>query len=217
MSGVNENQLSYRSQLLRRCLQLGPVPIADPDFYTDSPLALSAYAVGDFLALDRTRAPNFGANITAVIVDANASITELTVRFRGKNQFGEAVTEDLSWTAVATKTGTKVFCTDITAEVISIGGTVTATVDTIDVGFGNVHGLPVKLQRLGNIVNIYRNTNTPALADIDTDTVDVDESALKGNGANGAGSNSGTFAASDSFAITYVFDPNVDGPDRLEL
>lgn len=207
--GHNRRQVSPFSSLNTILVNLIRVPIADADYCAtalDCFPGSATLAVGDELTLDEKRVlPDSGRNLTATLTSAGAS--SIKVKFRGTDQFGKRIEEELGplTNAGGLVAGAKIFQTvDAIVEVTEVANTTEAS-DTLNVGFGSKLGLPVPIAAITDVKAITRDG--VGGIDIDADTVDVTNNALKGDSANGIGSNSGVIAANDSFNVMIRLTP----------
>lgn len=208
--GMNRRQIGVFSSLNTVPINLIRIPIATAQHFgsaIDAFPGSATLAVGDEITMDvTTRAPDFGRNVTVDLNNAGASTGDIDIRVTGTNHFGKVISEDFTGLTKAadTQTGTKVFATITKVEVIAVNAA-TVSGDTLDFGTGSIAGIPVPLSALTDVVAITRDGT---VVDVDADTIDLTENALKGDSANGAGSNSGVFAANDSFNILVKLTPS---------
>jgi hypothetical protein len=104
-------------------------------------VAISTLTLG---ALTIAAQPDYPRNLRVFITDANSTVTGGTVTVVGQDQNGEPITEvfTLSTAAAATTiTGTLAFSKVVSATWALVGGTVTASDDTVAIGIGAAMGL----------------------------------------------------------------------------
>ncbi len=217
MQGINRRQIANNSDLNVVPINLIRLPLALAT-HLKSAYDIQAAAVGDVVTAFEAGSkgglvPDFGRNITITYVDAAGSDGVATLLLTGLNQFGETITESISVTSGGGSTlaaGSKIFSKVTSFEVTA---KTSAASDTMNIGFGSLVGLPVQVKRRAMVKSITRDGT---LTDIDSDTIDTVYSALKCDGANGAGSNSGVLAANDSFNILVQFDTAEDEDDIFQ-
>jgi len=93
-------------------------------------------------ALTVAAQPDYPRTLMAFLTDANATITGATVTIVGLDQNGEGITDILTITAAGAVEGVKAFSKVTSATWALVSGTVTATDDTVAIGFGARIGLP---------------------------------------------------------------------------
>ena len=86
--------------------------------------------------------PDYPRTIMGFLTDANATITNGTVTLVGLDQNGNGITDTLTFTAAGAVNGVKAFSVLNSATWALVSGTVTATIDTMALGFGPALGCP---------------------------------------------------------------------------
>jgi hypothetical protein len=208
---------------LNSCIPVHLVTPADQAQHYSSALTLydgGTVVVDEVLTMDVTaRGIGYGANITMDLNNVGASTGSITITASGKNQFGHDIEEEFALSkAIGTVTGAKIFAGTVVFTVTTVTADTVAN-DTLDVGFGLKRGLPIELTAITQVVQITRHTSGGTFGvavDVDTDTVDVANSAVLGTATNGAGSNSGAFADEDSLEVLlrYKTGTGASGDDR---
>jgi hypothetical protein len=209
--------------MLNACIPvaLHHILIADADQLLDAE-DLEPVAAGDeFLPADFDAAtsipagaiPLYGSNLVVTATDAAGTNLSVTVTIYGEDQFGKKISEEFTSTgAPLVATGSKVFrfVDKVVVDAISNN----AASDLLDIGTGNIRGIPFKLNNIAQVLSLHIDGAPIA---VNTNTVDVTYSALKGDTANGCGSNSGVFAADDNVDAVIRFKPTLgnDGDDRV--
>lgn len=106
-------------------------------------------------ALTIAAQPDMPRNITAVLTDANASITAGLLTIVGVDHAGRAVTEVMDITDGLTFTGTKIFASVTSATISGTAGVPASGTDVVTVGIGNVIGTESDLTASAEVTNVY--------------------------------------------------------------
>ncbi|MFA4944456.1 MAG: hypothetical protein WC789_07120 [Lentisphaeria bacterium] len=101
--------------------------------------------------------PDVPRNLTALLVDANASILTGTLTITGVDAQGRPVVEVMTVAAGVglAFTGTKIFARVDTAVITDTTGVVNAGADQLVIGVGSVIGLPVDIERAAEVMFAY--------------------------------------------------------------
>jgi hypothetical protein len=106
-------------------------------------------------ALTIAAQPDTPRNLTAVLTDADTSITAGIITFVGEDAQGRAISEVMDMSEGLSWTGEKVFAKVTSATISGTAGTPEAGVDTVIVGVGNVIGTPIDLGVATEVVHVY--------------------------------------------------------------
>lgn len=109
-------------------------------------------------ALTVAAQPDVPRNLTAVLTDANASITAGLLTLTGLDAQGRVVSEVMDITAGLSWVGTKIFAKVTSAVISGTAGTPAAGTDVVKVGVGNVIGTCVDLVKATEVVHCYLGT-----------------------------------------------------------
>ena len=167
--GISKNQLIK--------LDMGTPIVGDTDALikaaTSTELPDTETVTYTFPAVSAT--PQDGANITGImdvprnitaLVTHSTSIVAMTVVITGTDVFGEAMTELMTVVATGTSTaynGLKAFKT-VTS--IAITATGDAEANTLNMGFGDVLGIPYVLTHESDVLGFYADTTEEKLASV---------------------------------------------------
>jgi hypothetical protein len=101
--------------------------------------------------------PDVPRNLTALLVDANASILTGVLSIAGVDAQGRAVIETMTVAAGVglAFTGTKIFARVDSATISGTTGAVDAGVDQLIIGVGTLIGLPVDIERAAEVLHAY--------------------------------------------------------------
>lgn len=101
--------------------------------------------------------PDVPRNLTALLVDANASILTGTLTITGIDWAGRTVQEVMTVAAGVglAFTGTKIFARVDTAVITNTTGVVNAGADQLVIGVGNVIGLPVDIDLAAEVIHVW--------------------------------------------------------------
>lgn len=218
--GMTRRQVSRSSAMNAVPIAWPYLIAADDDLFlnaTDGVFAATT-AAGVFAAeadMTKTRAPDYGRNVTVKVTDNADADLDVDVRIHGKDQFGKAIFEDfLTLTgAGGAQAGSKMFSRVTSVEILSFTGTGTAS-DNLIVGAGKNLAIPEVVSRLGAVMTLCSD-GVPV--DVDAGTIDTTYSAILCDSANGAGSNSGQLAAGDIITILLALDPSEDDDDHFDV
>lgn len=217
--GTTRRQFSLSSALNSVPVTWPSISVSDDDYYLTAAAGVFAAdtGAGRFIAeagMSKTRAPDYGRNVELTLTDNAGADLSVSFRVFGKNQFGRDISEDfLALTAAAGKTaGEKMFARVTEIEILDIEGAPSVD-DNLKVGYGNRLAIPEVVTRLGAVVSL---TLDGVPVDVDADTIDIEYSAIKGDNANGAGSNAGVFAAADVLSMLLQF-TDQDEDDHFDL
>lgn len=178
MPGLATRQKAKAGDGMRNFQQIIFGAPADAGFFaaTVTGATLTGLVAGSMLTLTKNGMP-LPRSVTATLVAAAGGIARaVTLRFHGKNQFGEYKTSDVSLTAIPTvthcQTGAEVLASVDAIEVISIANM--AAGDTLDVGLQVVdtgltvdditYGLSEKVAEAGDILGGALLTSGQAIA-----------------------------------------------------
>jgi hypothetical protein len=109
---------------------------------------------------------DWARSVTATLVDANASITQVKVYLTGTDVSGGTQQETLTLSAAGTVESNRAFAS-LTAVVYHVDGTVTGGLDTLEVGWADKLGLPTTVSALTDIRTKRVDTT------IDSGTIDL--------------------------------------------
>lgn len=118
-------------------------------------------------ALTIAAQPATPCNITAVLTDANDSVTAGILTITGVDPMGRTVVETLDLTDGKTLTGTKIFASVTSAVISGTAGTVAAGTDQVTVGVGNVIGLPMDLTSDDEVMAVWFDNTFVPIASLD--------------------------------------------------
>lgn len=104
-----------------------------------SSVAISGLTAG---ALTIAAQPDYPRTIRGYLTDANATITSATVTIVGLDQNGVGISDTLTFSAAGAQTSVKAFSKVVSATWALVSGTVTASSDTLSLGYGASLGLP---------------------------------------------------------------------------
>jgi hypothetical protein len=102
-----------------------------------------------------TAQPATPCNLTYALTDANASITAGICTVVGEDPLGRAITEVFDMSAGLTLTGTKIFKNVVSVTISDTAGVPAAGVDVLDIGVGNVIGLPFDIDDEDAVQAVY--------------------------------------------------------------
>lgn len=106
-------------------------------------------------AVTITAQPATPCNLTVTVTDANASITGGICTIVGLDPMGRTVTEVFDITDGLTMTGTYIFAVVSSVTISGTTGTAATGTDLIDVGVGNVIGLPFDIDDADAVQAVY--------------------------------------------------------------
>jgi hypothetical protein len=98
--------------------------------------------------------PDVPRNVTAVLVDANTSITAGVLTITGEDTAGRTIVETMTLPTL-TLTGTKLFAKIDSVVISGTAGSVDAGTDQLKVGVGNVIGTPSDLAASSEVLHVY--------------------------------------------------------------
>ena len=127
---------------------MGAPLLADPDRVVDA----EDWADG---AVAITAQPATPCNLTYLLTDANASITAGICTVVGEDPQGRTITEVFDMSAGLSLTGTKIFAVVTSVTISGTAGTPAAGTDVLDIGVGNVIGLPFDIDDEDAVVAVY--------------------------------------------------------------
>jgi hypothetical protein len=100
--------------------------------------------------------PDVPRNLTAILADANASVTAATLTITGITPQGETVSETVTLAQlVAGWTGKAIYALVSSIVASGVAGTVGAGADQLKVGIGNVIGLPAPIDSSRQVKHVY--------------------------------------------------------------
>jgi len=99
--------------------------------------------------------PDVPRNLTAVLTDADASITAGLLTITGTDPQGRVITDVMDMSAGLSWTGTKIFASVTSAVISGTAGTPAAGTDVVKVGVGNVIGTPFDLGVEAEVLHVY--------------------------------------------------------------
>lgn len=102
-----------------------------------------------------TAQPATPCNLTYVLTDADTSITAGICTVVGEDPLGRAITEVFDMSAGLTLTGTKIFKNIVSVTISGTAGVPAAGVDVLDIGVGNVIGLPFDIDDEDAVQAVY--------------------------------------------------------------
>lgn len=136
--------------------KLGPGLTADPDFVVDDEdISSWTTAGGDTATITEDTIPDYGRNLTATVSNSGTGAAVFTITVTGEDQFGRPITEDFSFDGEETKVGTKIFG-KVTQVQITAETTAPTTNDVLNVGIGELVGLPWLFDDVTDIKGITR-------------------------------------------------------------
>jgi hypothetical protein len=153
------DQLAALSSGVIAAFQGQPV-VADPN------LIVTSVDWGDG-ALTVAAQPDVPRNLTAVLTDADGSITAGLLTATGIDPMGRVITETMDITDGLSWTGEKIFARVDSVVISGTAGTPAAGVDTVIVGIGNVIGTPVDLSAENQVIAAYIGGGLIVAASID--------------------------------------------------
>lgn len=109
---------------------------------------------------------DWARSVTATLVDANASITQVKVYLTGKNRADLTIQETLTLNAAGTVESNNAFWV-LDSVIYHVDGTVTVAADTLELGWADKLGLPTAIGALSEIRTKRVDTT------IDAGTVDL--------------------------------------------
>lgn len=167
--GISKNQLIK--------LDMGTPIVGDPNALivaaTSTELPDTETVTYTFPAVSAS--PQDGANITGImdvprnvtaLVTHGSSIVAMTITVTGTDVYGEAMTELITVVATGTSTaynGTKAFKT-VTS--IAVTAAADAEANTLNMGFGDVLGIPYVLTHESDVLGFYADTTEEKLASV---------------------------------------------------
>lgn len=100
--------------------------------------------------------PDVPRNLTAILADANASVTAGILTIVGITPQGETVTEVVTLAQlIAGWVGKAIYAAVSSVTVSAVAGTVGAGADQLKVGIGNVIGLPAPIDKAAQVKHVY--------------------------------------------------------------
>lgn len=131
--------------------------------------------------------PDVPRNLTALLVDANASILTGVLTITGVDAQGRPVTEVMTVAAGVglALLGTKIFARVDSAVITDTTGAVDAGADQLVIGVGNVIGLPMDIERAAEVMFAYLGGAlvTPTAVAVGVSTSGVNNSGAVYDGA----------------------------------
>jgi len=128
------------------------LPALDADYYYVA-TAMTGGSDQDITGSLAATQATYGRSVTASLVDADASVTQLKVYLSGLDTFGRAITETLSFTGspgTSTQESNYAF-RELTSVIYHADGTVGGT-DTLALGFKDKLGLPREITSVSDIL-----------------------------------------------------------------
>lgn len=104
--------------------------------------------------LTPTTQPVVPRNITLTLVDTTPSLTSVSAVINGIDQNGKPCSETLEFTAAGMQTGSVAFAKVSSVVVTSVGSFTSGGDETMAIGAGNKHGLPVGID--GKLEEVFK-------------------------------------------------------------
>lgn len=129
--------------------------------------------------------PDVPRNLTAVLTDANASITAGLLTFVGYDAQGRPITEVMDMEDGLTWAGVKIFATVTSAIITATAGTPLSGTDMVIVGVGDVIGTCIDLSVTSEVVHVWLGAVkvTPSAITVGASLSGIDVNAATMDGA----------------------------------